>query len=225
MSHATNTKPGSIVKVIAESQVALQVVNALISRSAPLCAEVRRLYVVVQRLGITLDAERIPTAANVWADKLRRTKGSTEWILARNNFALLDSMHGPHLVDRFATWKTKIVPRYNSENLDPGRAPVDAMEQDWREVNNGAGPPFGKIPLMLNLIKDQAATATVVVSVWTALPLSQPALEAAHEICYLPRQAGVYFSGADGAVGHRPHWRVAALRFIRGWRGQPQGHG
>lgn len=222
MSHAPAFAPGSVIKIITDSQVALHVVNALVSRSAPLCAEVRRLHVVAQKLGVTLDAEWIPTAANVWADKLSRTKDSTTWTLDPSYFASLDSVYGPHHVDRFATWRTKQLPRYNSEVLEQGGAPTGPFQLDWADDNNWANPPFAKIPLVLDLIKTQGATATVVVPVWTAQPWWQPALAGASEILYLPRQAGVFFQGADGARRPRPHWRVAALRFTRGWRDPPR---
>ena len=66
--------PGDVIRVVTDYRVALYVVKSLVSRSTALCDEVRRLYTVVQRLGVTLDAEWIPTADNVWADRLSRTK-------------------------------------------------------------------------------------------------------------------------------------------------------
>lgn len=215
LSHERAILQGTTVKIVTDSQVALHVVIALVSRSPALCADVRRLYVVAQRLGITLDATWIPTAANVWADKLSRTRDSTHWTLDRSSFASLDSAYGPFIVDRFANWTTKQTPRYNSENLDRGGMPTKALELDRTKDNNWANPPFDQIPLVLGLIKTQAATATVVVPVWTAQPWWQPELDAADEIVYLPRPAGIFFRGGAGALSSRQQWRAAALRFTR----------
>jgi len=212
---ATTFDPGDVIRVVTDSRVALYVVNSLVSRSTALCDEVRRLYAVVQRLGVTLDAEWIPTAANVWADRLSRTKESTDWSLDPTFFSALDSLYGPHAVGRFPT---ALHPSDGSPVLAGPPLPPLAT---WTRVNNWVNPPFSHIPLVLNLIKQQRVTATVVVPVWRAQAWWRPALLQAHEVCYLPRRAGLHFSGAAAAPGLRPHWRVCALRFIRGGRGTP----
>jgi len=120
---------------------------------------VRRLYAVVQRLGVTLDAEWIPTAANVWADRLSRTKESTDWSLDPTFFSALDSLYGPHAVGRFPT---ALQPADGSPALAAPPLPPLAT---WTRVNNWVNPPFSHIPLVLNLIKHQRVTATVVVPV------------------------------------------------------------
>jgi len=56
---------GDRLRIFTDSQVALHATNALVSRSPTLCAEVRRFHAVAQDLGVTLDAEWIPTAENV----------------------------------------------------------------------------------------------------------------------------------------------------------------
>ena len=207
--------PGDVIRVVIDSRVALAFVNSLVSRSTALCDEVRRLYTVVQRLGVTLDAKWIPTADNVWADRLSQTKESTDWSLEPPFFSALDSSYGPHAVGRFPA---ALQPFDGSPVLDLLPLPQHAT---WARVNNWVNPPFCSIPLALNLIKQERVTAMVVVPVWRAQAWWRPALLQSHEGCYLPRRAGSYFSGAAAAQGLRPHWRVCALRFIRGGRGTP----
>jgi len=216
---------GDAVRIVTDSQVALHVVNALASRSPALCAELRRLHAVAQDLGVSLEAEWIPTALNVWADKLSRARNSTDWTLDRTYFDSLDSAYGPHSVDRFATWDNRQLTRYNSPVLDQGRAPVDAFKEDWSQDNNWINPPFDDIPRVLDKIYSDKATATVIVPVWTAQPWWHAALRSASEVFYLPRSAGVSPYGAGGAPGRRPHWRVCALRYIRGGRAPPPWRG
>jgi len=216
---ASSFAVGDVVRIVTDSRVALHVVNALVSRSVPLCAEVRRLY-VAQRLGVTLDAEWIPTAENVWAERLSRTKDSTEWRLTPTFFGVLDSLYGPHVVGGFPILHATLP---SSSTPASVRCPNATNPPDWRwtRANNWVEPSFYRIPLVLELIKQQRATATVVAPVWRAQPWWQPALLQADEVCYLPRRAGVPFRGADGAPGLRSHWRVRALLFIRGGRALP----
>ena len=212
---------GDVVRVITDSRVALHVVNALVSRSVPLCAEVRRLYAVAQRLGVTLDAEWIPTADNVWADRLSRTRESTAWRLKTTFSAALDSLYGPHAAGRFPTLLAALP---SSDSPDSVLRPGWSNPPDWRwtRANNWVEPPFNTIPLVLDLIRQQRVTATVVVPVWRAQPWWHAAMQQADEVCYLPRRAGVPLRDAGGAQGSRPHWRVCALRFTRGGRVPPR---
>lgn len=218
-------RPGEVVDLFVDSQVALHVIEALSSRSAPLLAELRRLHRVVQRLGVALVGAWLPTAENAWADALSRKEDNTDWTLARPFFASLEAMYGPHHVDRFATATNSQLECYNSRWLDPTTEAVDAYQQDWRWVNNWANPSFCQILLVLRLLSDQRASATVIVPVWEAQPWWRPALEQANEVCYLPRAAGLFRHGAAARPAPRPQWRVCALRFIHGGRRPPPSRG
>jgi len=225
LSLAAAFSSGDVLRIVTDSQVALNVVNALSSRSPALCAELRRLHAIGQQLGVTLEAEWIPTVHNAWADKLSRDRDSTDWTLGQTYFDSLDSAYGPHTVDHFVSWGNKQLDRYNSAVLDQDRAPVDAFQQYWGADNNWVNPPFTGIPRVLDKIYQDRATATVIVPTWTAQTWWLPALRMASEVFYLPRSAGVSPRGAGGAPGHRPHWRVCALCFIRGGRAPPPWRG
>jgi len=223
---AERVNPGDRLRVVTDSRVALHVTNALVSRSPALCAEVRRLHASAQDLGVTLEAEWIPTAENVWADKLSRAKESTDWQLDRIFFVALDSTYGPHTVDRFGTACNTRLPHYNSLVLDPPDLPANEFSQPWGGGhNNWINPPFDRIPLVLDKIKTDGATATVILPVWKAQPWWAPALAAADEVCYLPRRAGLFFRAAGAGQAPRPHWTVCALRFSPGGRAQKRQRG
>jgi len=175
---------GDRLRIVTDSQVALHVTNALVSRSLALCAEVRRLHAVAQDFGVALEAEWIPTAENVWADKLSRAKESTNWQLDRTSFDALDFKYGPHTVDRFGTACNTLLPHYNSPVQDFRDLPADAFSQQCRgRHSNWINPPFDRIPLVLDKIKTDRATATVVVPVWRAQPWWTPALTVADKVC------------------------------------------
>jgi len=213
--------PSDRLRVVTDSRVALHVINAFVSRSPDLCAEVRRLHALAQNLGVTLEAEWIPTAENVRADKLSRAKESTDWQLDRMFFDALDSTYGPHTVDRLGTACSTRLPHYNAPVLDPTDLPANEFSQpSGGGHRNCIKPPFDRIPLVLDKIKTDGATATVILPVWKAQPWWAPAVAAADEVCYLPRRAGLFFRAAGAAQAPRPHWTVCALRFTPGGRAQ-----
>jgi len=200
---------GDRLRIFTDSQVALHTTNALVSRSPTLCAEVRRLHAVAQDLGVTLDAEWIPTAENVWADKLSRAEESTDWQVDRTFFDTLDFKYGPHTIDRFGTACNTMLPHCNSPDQDFSDLPADALSQQWGGGhNNWINPPFDRIPLVLDKIKTDVAKATVVLPVWRTQPWWTPALTAADEVCCLPRRADLFFRAAAGAQAPRPHWTL-----------------
>ena len=223
---AERVNPGDRLRVVTDSRVALHVTNALLSRSPALCAEVRRLHALAQDLGLTLEAKRIPTAQNVWADKLSRAKESTDWQLDRIFFDGLDSTYGPHTVDLLGTACNTRLPHYSSPVLDPPDLPANEFSQPWGGGhNNWINPPFDRIPLVLDKIKTDGATATVILPVWKVQTWWALALAAADEVCYLPRRAGLFFRAPGAAQAPRPHWTVCALRFATGGRAQQRHFG
>lgn len=224
LSFAAFLPQGCTVELFCDSKVALHVIEALSSRSAPLLAELRRLHALLRERDVTLLAEWLPTAENGWADALSREEDRTNWTLERPFFTALEALYGPHDVDRFATMNNTQLTRYNSRHYDPGTEAVNALEQDWSLDNNWANPPFGVIPLVLQLLAAQSASATVIAPVWTAQPWWQPALDQANEVVYLPRSAGIQH-GAMAPTSDHPHWRVCALRFTGGGRPRPPARG
>lgn len=117
--------------------------------------------------------------------------------MGRTFFNALDSVYGPHTVDRFGTSCSTGLPHFNSPMLDQTQLLEDGFSQRWGGIhNNWVNPPFDRIPLVLDKIKKERATATVILPVWRAQPWWAPALEAANEACYLPRRAGLFFRAA-----------------------------
>ena len=80
---------------------------------------------------------------------------------------MLDQCWGPHHKDRFASMMTTQLSVYNSWFWEPMSSSVDAVAQsDWTYVNNCVNAPFGLLPRMLEVIKAQKATATVIAPWW-----------------------------------------------------------
>lgn len=126
-------------------------------------------------------------------------------------------------VDGFATWNTKQLPQWTSNNRDKDREPIAGLTQDNAGLNIWHKSPLDKIPLVLRLICEQVANSTVLFPLSTALPSCQVAFDAAQDVLCLPWRPGIYFRGKDGAQGDSPHWRVGELQFPQTFRAPPRG--
>lgn len=108
---------------------------------------------------------------NTGADSLSRQSDKYEWQLNPALFRLLDEMWGPHTIDRFASVLTTQLDNFNSRYYNPMAAGVDALaQQDWALQNNYVNPPFRLIPKILDVLKAQRATATIIAPAWKAQP-------------------------------------------------------
>ena len=64
-------------------------------------------------------------------------------------FQGIDSIWGPHTIDRFATHYNRQLPRFNSRFWNPNSEAVDAFTCDWSGENNWLCPPVYLIPRVL----------------------------------------------------------------------------
>ena len=118
-------------------------------------------------MNVKLVASYLSGIRNWRADQLSRLNSTYEWKLHSNLFRMLDQHWGPHHIDRFASMMTTQLPIYNSWFWDPLTSGVDALAQkDWNAFNNYVNAPFGLLPRVLETIKAQKATATIIAPWW-----------------------------------------------------------
>lgn len=208
-------EPATIVRLRTDSRVAMEVINSGSSRSPALMWELRRLHTVATALGVTLRAEYLPSALNLWADRLSRTRDSTDWTLSRHSFERLERLYGPHTVDLFATAENTQCGRFHSKLPAPGGAGVDAMRFSWRGDNAWANPPFNLIGPVVDKAVRESAAVTLVSPYWPAQPWWPTAVRACSAMLRLPAAEGVlkYGHGDKASTATRPQWRVVVLRF------------
>ena len=109
----------------------------------------------------------IPRESNKLADYLAGIYDGDDWKLSDFWFEWLDELWGPHTVDRFATDKNNLLPRFNSAWYCPGTSGVNCFSmKDWHKENNWCNPPFGIIGKLLNVLRETRSTATIIVPVW-----------------------------------------------------------
>ncbi len=172
---------------------------------------------------ILLSAAWIPRGENQQADAMSKWIDREDWKLNPRFFFPLDRMWGPHSIDRFASHLNHQVPTFNSMHWCPGTHGVDCFAQsDWATHNNWCNPPFSMIGALLEILRAQAATATVIIPMWVGQPWwasivlsSQQFAGCVHACKEVPRSGDTFLPGAYNGnlagIGS-PAWRVLALR-------------
>jgi len=68
------------------------------------------------------------------------------------------------------------------------------------------------------MIRAEAATETLILSVWITQPWWSAAVAGADETFFLPRATGLFSPGRVQRPTTTPHWRVGVLRVVRSGR-------
>jgi len=203
----------TIIRLKMDSTVAIGVINNGTSSSPTMMAELRRLHALTEAMGVVLRPEHLPSALNLWADRLSRERDSTDWTLSCPGFMRLEAKYGPHTLDLFATDLTTRCGRFFSRVATPNSSGVNAMAHDWTADNCWANPRFNLVGPVVQRIIQTAARVTLVAPHWEAQPWWAPAVEACAEFSFLPLEEGVYTHGAADRPSPRPWWRTVAFRF------------
>ena len=89
---------------------------------------------------INLSPEWVPRDDNVIADLASKNIGRDEFILHPDIFTALDILWGAHTIDRFSSFRSRQMPRFNSRWANPCSKGVDAFCFGWDNENNWLFP-------------------------------------------------------------------------------------
>ena len=125
------------VKWFTDNQNVVQIIK-LGSRKDELQQLALNIFRTSMSNNITLEFEPewIPRNENQIADELSRVVDYDDWGLNSKVFAWLDSLWGPHTVDRFASSHNTQLCWYNSRFCEEGTEAVDAFTVNWAGENN-----------------------------------------------------------------------------------------
>ena len=104
------------------------------------------------------------------ANELSRIQDANDHMLDRSCFMSLDRLWGPHLVDRFASEKTKQLDWFCSRFLNPSCEAADAFTVSWAGVNNWLFPPPFLVPRVLRHMSVGKEVGTLLVPEWRSAP-------------------------------------------------------
>ena len=146
------------------------------SRVPALQQELRRLSAILTQDNITLESVRVALAQN-HADAPSRYASTLRVVLSYVAFCRVESLHGPHTIDRFASWDTARCALFNCGYGDAHALAVHSFSHsDWASHNNYCQPPARLIPELLHFLLAHPCNATVCVpllrsALWFLLPL------------------------------------------------------
>ena len=89
-----------------------------------------------------IEPEWIPKEQNELADYYSRIVDYDDWMLNPATFSWLNSLWGPHTVDRFANAMNAQLPRFNSRFWVPGYEAIDAFICNLADDNNWWYPRY-----------------------------------------------------------------------------------
>lgn len=151
---------------------------------------------------ISLQPKWIGRHDNSTADELSRVIDYDDYGVSTEFFHFIDSMYGPHTIDRFANEYNTKLSRYNSLFSTPCTEAVDAFSVSWHSENNWLVPPICLIPKCLNFLLACRAVGTLVVPFWPSSPF-YPMLFGANasfakfvvEVLLFKSPKGIYIQG------------------------------
>lgn len=78
--HLIKTAKEDVVRLYTDNTVTMYVVNAMMSKSKTLMRELRLLHALLWRHGVRLDAQYLPSALNLYADRLSRSRRAFDYL-------------------------------------------------------------------------------------------------------------------------------------------------
>ena len=164
-----NKMKGKAIQVLTDNTTSLAYINNMGGQEPHLSHLAKLIWDVAYRNDIHLVCRHVRGVNNGEADYLSRIFDRYNWMLHPRLFKFLDSLWGPHTVDRFASCVNTQIARYNSRFHDPFCEGVDALaQQNWAIENNYVNPPFRLLPKVLQVVETQKAVATVIAPFWPA---------------------------------------------------------
>ena len=158
---------GKTVHILSDNVAAVCYINMQGGPAKELSLVATKIWSLVLANKVTIKAYHLQGRLNVQADMLSRLNSQYEWCIHQRLYYYLDSLYGPHTIDRFATMSTTQCVKYNSRFMDPKTSGVNALAQgDWAEENNFVNPPIRLLDQTIDIICQQGAYATIIAPAW-----------------------------------------------------------
>lgn len=189
------------------------------SRVAELQEVALKIFKVMLYNNICIEPEWIPREENAVADSFSRIIDYDDWSINPSVFCWLDSLWGPHSVDRFANSYNKQTNRFNSRFWDIGTEAVDTFTVDWSEEYNWWCPPLYLVCRVLQHARVCKSSGTLIVPQWESAvfwpvlcPDGKHFAEFVQGVIQLPHTYDLIVPGKLGASLPVGHSHMLALR-------------
>ena len=205
---------GKTIDLGVDNTTALFYIKNMGGRKPHLALLAEEIYSFTYHNNVSLLAYHIPGVSNVLADRESRKQFTYHLVDYQLNpllFKRINKIFGPHTIDAFATYQDKQLPRFGSREPQPEATWVDAMSHSWKNENLWVNPPFSMIGRILNKIKREKATATILAPLWPAQSWYPLLLEMTVEPpLLLPEMNDVFLHPMSR--GRCPRWATLAWR-------------
>lgn len=145
-----------------DNQAVVYVLNAMVSASRPMMAELRRLQALMRALGVSIEARWLPSAVNRYADALSRVWDPGD---ARATDRLLRSIREGYRLDHVVFLERPV-----GETLVARKTYLcTQMEEDWGDGHKRLrNPPFDLLPLVVCKIEKEGGKGVLLAPQWKA---------------------------------------------------------
>lgn len=162
---------GKTIQVVSDNISTIAYLNHMGGPSHELIQIANAIWTEAINNHVSITCCHIAGKNNIASDRLSRLNDKYEWQLHPGLFNFLDTMWGPHTIDRFASLTTAQTEVFNTRYYHPRSSGVNALaQQDWTLHNNFVNAPFRLIPEILDILHVQEADATIIAPKWSAQP-------------------------------------------------------
>jgi len=161
---------GKTVLLMCDNMATVYAINkGGISKNHYLSEACSKLITWSRKNNVQIRAQWLPGKQNILADFDSRQKwDAQDWMLNPKLFQLIDQRWGKHTMDLFASGLNKQIPRFCSWKTDPEAEIVNAYSIRWdsRDENFWINPPFSQIARVIQKIRAEQATVTLLAPIW-----------------------------------------------------------
>ena len=160
---------GKTVKLLTDNQNCVRIIESG-STKPDLHNLSFSIFTFCLRNNISLETQWIPRSQNDQADFISKFVDYDDWSVSNDFFDFVNSLWGPHTIDRFASYLNTKLSRFNSYFWNPGSEAVDAFSQNWCNDNNWLVPPVRLVNRVIRHVLYCKAKATLIVPYWASAP-------------------------------------------------------
>jgi hypothetical protein len=207
---------GRTVNIISDNITTIAYINHFGGTRSPELMELATLiWNWCLKSGTRIRTTYVPSAFNPADAPSRQLTGQLEWSISPSFFDRMDQEWGPHTVDLFASPINHHLQQYMTWKPSPGAIGYDALQHDWRSLGNiYICPPWNLLPLILQKIRQEQTTATIVTPHWpSAVWYPTIRMMSVAPPIPIPRQHVLPAPGnAPDILAKNPHWSLTAWR-------------
>lgn len=207
---------GRTVNIISDNITTIAYINHFGgTRSPELMKLATSIWNWCLRTGTRIRTTYVPSAFNPADAPSRQLTGQLEWSISPSFFNLMDREWGPHTVDLFASPDNHQLRRFMTWKPSPGAIGHDALQHQWQPLGNVyLCPPWNLLPLVLEKIRLEQITATIVTPHWpSAVWFPTVKMMAVAAPMAIPRHHVLPAPGnAPDILAKNPHWSLTAWR-------------